>query len=334
MKRLITAAVLFTCMSVNAQNTSDPAQTGKLFMKQGDYANAVLVLNRAVAQDPQNISAAKDLALSYHYQNDNPAALAVMKKVIENPAADDQAYQIAGNIYKGLNQLKECEKLFKQGIKRFPESGPLYNELGELLITQKDQDAIKIWERGIQNDPSYSRNYFNASKYYFFKNDLARSLLYSELFLNIEPAGPRTAEIKQLLYDGYKKFYNSTTVNADIKKEKSDFIKQFISILNNQIPLASSGITTASLSMIRTRFILEWFAANNSKMPFKLFEYQRQLLKDGMFDAYNQWLFGPAENLAAYKNWTDNHSDEYKAFDRLQRSRMFKPVTGEYYSRK
>lgn len=333
MKRLITAAVLFTCMSVNAQSTSDPAQTGKLFMKQGDYANAILVLNRAVDQDPQNINAAKDLALSYHYLNDNHAALAVIQKVIENPAADDQAYQIAGNIYKGLNQLKECEKLFKKGIKRFPKSGPLYNELGELLLTQKDHDAIKTWERGIEYDPSYSRNYFNASRYYFFNNDVARSLLYSELFLNIEPAGPHTAEMKQLLYDGYKKFY-STSAIPDTKKEKSDFIKQFTRILNNQTALTTSGITTASLSMIRTRFILEWFAANNNKMPFKLFEYQRQLLKDGMFDAYNQWLFGPAENLAAYKNWTDNHSAEYKAFDQLQRSRMFKPVTGEYYSRK
>lgn len=154
------------------------------------------------------------------------------------------------------------------------------------------------------------------------------------MFLNIEPAGARTPEMKQLLFDAYKKYYNTAQSGTDVKKEKSDFIKQYTKILNNQSALASSGITTASLSMIRTRFILEWFASNNDKMPFRLFEYQRQLLKDGMFDAYNQWLFGPAENLATYKNWTDNHVSEYKAFDQLQKSRMFKPAPGEYYSRK
>ena len=50
-----------------------------------------------------------------------------------------------------------------------------------------------------------------------------------------------------------------------------------------------------------------------------------------MFDAYNQWLFGTSENLAAYDNWTKAHAEEYEAFSKFQKSRIFKMPAGQYY---
>jgi hypothetical protein len=55
------------------------------------------------------------------------------------------------------------------------------------------------------------------------------------------------------------------------------------------------------------------------------------LLKEGTFDAYNQWLFGSVQNLTAFQNWTSTHSDEYNRFTNAQRNRMFKTVSGQYY---
>jgi hypothetical protein len=83
--------------------------------------------------------------------------------------------------------------------------------------------------------------------------------------------------------------------------------------------------------MIRTRFILEWFNSYAARYPFKLFEYHKQLLSEGMFDAYNQWLFGPVENLAAYDNWTKAHADEYNEFNTFQKSRIFRMPQGQFY---
>jgi hypothetical protein len=37
--------------------------------------------------------------------------------------------------------------------------------------------------------------------------------------------------------------------------------------------------------------VLDWYKENGSKYPFRLFEHQRQLLQEGMFEAYNQWIF-------------------------------------------
>ena len=74
-----------------------------------------------------------------------------------------------------------------------------------------------------------------------------------------------------------------------------------------------------------------WYQGNGAKFPFRLFDYQQQLLKAGLFDAYNQWLFGAAESLATYDNWSKNHSDQFDAFTAFQQNRIFKMPTGQYY---
>ncbi len=65
---------------------------------------------------------------------------------------------------------------------------------------------------------------------------------------------------------------------------------------------------------------------------YRLFEYQQQLLKGGMFEAYNQWIFGAAANVGAYENWTRFHVEEANQFNNFQKNRIFKlPASGQYY---
>jgi len=312
------------------QSVQQLHETARSFMRQGDYANAILVLNRGLQQEPKNIPLGKDLAMSYYYQKENNKALDVIKPLLDNDGADDQVFQIAGNIYKQLALVKDCEKMYKKGIRKFPESGPLYNELGELQWAQQDYEAVKNWEKGIEVDPSYSKNYYNAARYYFFTSDKVWSILYGEIFLNMEPLGSKAPEVKQLLLDSYKKLFTSTDLLQDFK-DKNPFAKAYLTEMNKQVGLLGSGINTESLTMIRTRFILDWFNTNQGKMPFKLFEYQQQLLKEGMFDAYNQWIFGSIENLSVYQNWVNTHTQENTAFSDFQKGRIFKVPAGQYY---
>ncbi|HUR65443.1 MAG TPA: hypothetical protein VMZ03_03765, partial [Chitinophagaceae bacterium] len=81
----------------------------------------------------------------------------------------------------------------------------------------------------------------------------------------------------------------------------------------------------------RTRFILDWFTNHATRYPHRLFDYHRQLLTEGMFEAYNQWLFGPVDNLAAYDNWTKTHTEEYNNFSTFQKSRVFRMPANQYY---
>lgn len=300
-------------------------------MRQADYANAVLVLNRALQQAPNNLGMIKDLALSHYYKREYALALEVIKPILDREDVDDQSFQIAGNIYKALLLPKECEKLYKKGLKKFPESGPLYSEYGELLWTQQNFDAIKLWEAGIKADAAYSKNYYNAARFYYLSKDKIWGILYGEIFLNMEPQNSGSAELKSILLDSYKKLYAEANLKEIASKEKNEFAKAFLEAMDRQSGQAAYGINTASLTMIRTRFILDWYATNAAKFPYKLFDYQQQLLKDGFFEAYNQWLFAPADNLNAYQNWVDTHSAENGAFFNFQKARLFKVPATQYY---
>jgi tetratricopeptide (TPR) repeat protein len=312
-----------------AQTAAQLHETAQAFMRQGDYSNAILVLNRSLEKSPNDITILKDLAQSFFLQQNTTKAIEMIKPLLDHKDADDQCFLLAGNIYKQTNNLSESEKIFKKAIKKFPESGALYNELGEIQIANKSKESIVTWEKGIQADPSYSRNYFNAAKYYFYNEDKVWCLLYGENFINMEPNGSKTAEMKQILLAGYKKMFSETNLEKS-NKNNSAFTVSFLKNLNKQSNQAAQGISVETLSIVRTRFILDWFSENN-KPAYKLFEYQQQLLREGLFEAYNQWVFGASDNIAAYQDWIKNNAAENTAFVNMQRSRIFKIPAAQYY---
>jgi hypothetical protein len=146
----------------------------------------------------------------------------------------------------------------------------------------------------------------------------------------MEPLNTRTTEIKDILLENYKKLFADTDITKE-NKDKNKFTTAFIETMNKQSSVAVAGINAESLTMIRTRFILDWYKDYAAKFPFKLFDLHKQLLEEGMFDAYNQWIFGSVQNLAAYQNWTTTHPTDYNEFSRFQKGRIFKLPPGEYY---
>ena len=330
-------AIIFCALAFNVFAQQDDVNTlhenAKAFMRQGDYANATLILTRAFQQDPQNLDIAKDLAMTYYLQKENEKALNTIKPFVDNNNADDQTYQLTATFYRALANDKEAEKIYKRAIKEYPKSGGLYNDYGEMLLYKHDPASIKQWEKGIEMDPSYGNNYYNACKYYYY-TEFAKSkvwcLLYGEIFINIESFTSRTAEIKDILLDGYKKFFADPDLLKNIK-DKNAFEVAFLTCMNKQNDVVIRGINAETLTMIRTRFMLEWNKNYAEKFPLRLFELQENLLEQGLFPAYNQWIFGASQNLAAYQSWTSNHSTEMQRLKDFQSGRIFKIPPGQYY---
>ena len=328
---LLVLSVFFSAMA-QPEDPKTLHETAKTFMRSGDFDNAIIVLTRALQQNKDNLEMQKDLVMSYYLKRDYQKALDGIKALIDRDDADAVTFQIAGNVYKALEQVKDCEKMYKKGLKKFPRSGPLYSEYGELLWASKDFSAIEQWEKGIEMDPGYSGNYYNAALFYFYAKDKVWSLIYGEIFVNMESLSERGAAMKEQLLQAWKeKLFADADLMKGEEKNKSEFAKAFLLGISKQSTLAGKGINTEVLTMIRTRFILDWYENNAAKFPFRLFDYQQQLIREGMFDAYNQWLFGATENLAAYDNWTKTHAEEYNGFNVFQRSRVFKMPPGQHY---
>lgn len=312
------------------QDTKTLQESAKKLIRQGDYSNAVLTLNRATQQEPDNTDITKDLALALYLVKDYNKALETIKPFLDKKETDVPTYQLAGMIYRGKKDAVETEKLYKKALKKFPESGLLYNEYGEFLWYKQDNNAIRQWEKGMEVDPNYSNNYYDATKYYFNTSDKTWSIIYGEIFVNMESYSRRTIEVKSLLLESYKKLL---TESDKMKNQisKNPFVLAYLNIIGRQSSTAPAGITPESLTMLRTRFLLDWDDKYASKFPFRLFEYHRQLLKEGLFESYNQWLFGPIQNLTAYQNWTNKHAESYSEFTSFQRGRVFKLPSGQNY---
>lgn len=329
MKHLFLWLALFSATAVVAQTAHETAYS---FLKTGDHDNAILVLNKALQTSPNDEQLLQDIALAYYYKKDFANAREYAKKLMDRDEADVSSYQIAGTVFRALEEMKEADKLYKKALKKYPNSGVLYSEYGELLWSKENKDAIVLWEKGIQADPSYAGNYYHAATYYFFTKDKVWSLLYGEIFVNMEYLTERAREIKEQLLKAYKeKLFLS---NGGEEKPATPFAQSVYDTYTKQSSLTSKGLTVETLTMIRTRFILDWYARHAAKYPFRLFDYQQQLLRSGMFEAYNQWLFGPVDNLAAFELWTKTNAEAYRQFTNFQRNRVFKIPAGQYYGPK
>src|SRR6185437_9888034 len=171
---LLTFAVVGQAQA-QASDGKTPQEVARTYTQQGDYTNAIVVLNGALQKDPRNLELSKDLSFNYYLSRDYTKGLSIAKPLIDRPDADVQTYQIVGMFYKVQDDRKECEKLYRAGLKRFPRSGVLYNEYGEVL-----------W-----------------------------ALLYGEIFINLESYSKRTAEMKDLLLAGYKKLFLDPDMKKD-----------------------------------------------------------------------------------------------------------------------
>ena len=327
MKHFILAIGFLLSIAAYAQT---PHETAYSFMKTGDHDNAILVLNKALQSEPENEQLLQDIALAYYYKKDFTQARTFAKKLIDLDNVSVVSYQIAGTVFRALEEVKEADKLYKKALKKYPNSGALYYEYGELLWSKNDENAIMEWERGIQADPSYAGNYYHASSYYFFTKDKVLSIIYGEIFVNMEYLTERAREIKEQLLKAYKEklFINNSPEEG---KPASPFAQAVYDVYAKQSSLTGRGVTVETLTMIRTRFILDWYSQYAAKFPFRLFDYQQQLLRNGMFEAYNQWLFGPVENLAAFDQWTRTNAEAYKKFSSFQKGRVFKMPAGQFY---
>lgn len=332
-KFLFSLLLLCGCVLTSiAQDVKTLHETAQNYLRDGDYQNAIIVLGKALEVEPTNKELLKDLLFANYLKRDFAKAIEIGKPLVEREDSDLRSFQLLGLVYKQIAEFKECEKMYKKGIKKFPNAGILYSEYGELLASKEISNAIKQWEKGVEADVNFSTNYYYVAKYYAQIGELLWSMLYAEMFLNLESYTTKSNEMKVLLLDQYKKFYSSNDQKDNFFAIKTNaFTNNVARAMIKQQNQATLGITPETLTAIRTRFILDWYDKYADKFPFRLFDHQRQLLQEGYFESYNQWLFGAATNNEAYQKWQKDHAEEMSGFLNFTRQRIFKIPPGQQY---
>jgi tetratricopeptide (TPR) repeat protein len=320
---------MINLVSFSQSSIKQLQQTARDYNNRGDHANAVIVLRQGLRDFPKALELEKDLVLSLTFQREYASAKELALALTQRADADVVCFQLAGNVFKALEEVKECEQLYQKGIKKFPASGPLYSEWGELRSSNKDGRAIVCWEDGIQADPSYGGNYYNAALYYSKNNEPIWALLYAEIYINMESRSDRARNMKKILFEQYQELLTKQAYRPG--KKIGAFTQQVFQVLDSASGPSRQGLNRETLTMIRTRFVLDWFNKNGATYPFKLFEHQRQLLQSGLFEAYDQWLFSEGIDPEGFARWSQQNTATYTRLREFLFNRIFKIPAGQYY---
>lgn len=301
--------------------------------KDGDLDKALSIIQTAETNYPDNLSLLKDEAFINTWKKDYVKAIEVGKKLIANPDADEQCYQILGSAYRADSKYSEAERVYKQAVDKYPENSLLYAELGDALKQNNKPELAKAaWEKGIEVGPSISSNYYFLTKFYAENNNPLWSVLYGEMFVNFESFSGRTTEIRDTVTGQYAALFETPSVLQNYIDNGQPFEKAVASTFQQFQDMVSGGVTPESLFALRGQFIVNWFNGDNAKeFSFKLFDRQQQLLKLGIFEAYNQWLFA-SYNQSQFNNWGHMHDGLIREFSKFQKSSMFRVPKGEYYA--
>lgn len=341
--RLLLPLIVFLTASrgLHAQQTLAPEiqrmqQSALQSLQQKDYANSIMLLNQAIRQAPDNVSLRRDLAYTYYLSGKAEEARKIIEPVLQSEFADEQTFQIAGAIENVSGKFGKAKRVLKDGIRKFPHSGLLYSSLGNLYSMEKsDKSALEVWMNGIQADPGYGANYYGAARMFNSKGNYVWALIYGEIFLNLDQDPFKGSQIKKMMLSAYQAILSEGS-SSDLpafrgdnqqQKRGTSFEECFKRVLQDNALAIRSGFDTETITMLRTRFLMEWQVRYARRFPFTLFTWQQKMLKAGYYDAYNQWLFGAVNNSQAFQLWVKKFSDNYGAFEKWMKNHPLQPAS-------
>ncbi len=332
--------VILTSLNAFAQHSSDGFKSrealsaeGVKKIDEGKYDDAIAVFDTLIALDSAKSEYRYEKAFALYLKKDYSKAAELLEKLAEDPTSSPNYYQLLGNSYDYLEKPDKAIDAYQAGLRRFPKSGRLFLELGTVSMAKREfGQALQYWENGINVDPAYVSNYYWATKFTAETREKIWAIFYGEIFLNLEPDTKRTAEISEILFKTYQsvlktgadtngilKFSHERTIlqggNIDPSRPPLEVafetaIKQAAAPLLKKEP----AVTIELLHDLRTEFLKQWDKNGYDKIYNNIiFDRHHELIKAGVFKAYNAWLFhsGAPDD---FKKWYAGNKEDFKKF--------------------
>jgi len=300
-------------------------------MESGNIKESIKLLQEAEKLDPGNPDYPYEIAYAHYLDAKYKKSIKILTDLTEHEHASARIWQMLGNCHDMNGDPAKAIEIYETGLQKFPNSGILYLERGNMEIVKKNySEALAFYENGILVDPVFPSNYYWASRLYLSGSESMWGIIYGEIFMNLERNSKRTVEISNLLYRAYDEgisitsdtsatisFCQQMTMNIsdtnDIEKIKLPYCMVYEPVM--LISLVSvDEITLSSLNKIRTNFIKIYFEqGHNNDYPNVLFDYQDRIKNEGHLEAYNHWILMKGDE-AGFGKWQQSNEDKWKAF--------------------
>lgn len=309
----------------------------------GREDEAIAIYDELIKKHPDVSGLKFEKAYCYYQKQDYKNAYKTLKPTLSAPDANPQYFAVAGNAQDMMGKPKDALKTYQAGLEKFPDSGYLHLETGNVLIgLGYTTQGVGYYEHGIEVDPGFASNYYRAAQC-LSADYPVKAIIYAETHnLIYDPNGPRWPEVSKLLYDAYNEnihfeadtvrttFARDRTITIDKKDVESgasptSLLEQmsriarelsFSDAMNESVDAealkaAGGQLTLAELTAIRRRFLEHFEAKEQDRYP--VFAVQRKVLDAGHWEAYNMFMLreGRPEE---FKAWLQDHESDLIAY--------------------
>ncbi|MFI5196966.1 MAG: tetratricopeptide repeat protein [Chitinophagales bacterium] len=352
-KLFLQAVIFFSAIHAFAQVNWPAPEVGQMYrnaqeyVAAGNFKDAVITYKQAIILAPGIMILYRDLGDALYRSGNYNEAEQVLTPLLTKPEADAQCYQLLAVSQAAQQHTKHAMATLKKGLARFPESGLLYHETGKVYDLEKKQEAaLNVWLDGISKEPGFAENYYDAASIYLSSDKSILpagrqvwGLLYGEMFLAMEHDTTGDDAMKSKLFKAWKTMFDNIVQDEVPQYGKpvkhapvTTFEAAVQQVYSSLTPVVSDGITTENLTMVRARFLMEWFSVYGKKYPFSYFTYLDNVIRSGHFDMYNEWLFGKAESAIQYEAWNTFHEGDMQRFLQWKSANRFTPAGNDSYN--
>ena len=297
-------------------------------MDNGEVDESILLLKKAQKLDPNNLAYKSAMGFAYTLKKDYKKAISILKKVVNDKNTFPRAYQLLGNSYDYNGQPEVAIKTYEDGLKKFPNSGELYLERGNMeLAKEAYNNALDYYVQGTLKAPEFPSNYFWCARIYMGSEERYLGFIYGELFMNLERGSKRTEQISKELYFTYEKAITITSdssMSVDVTSDKIvvNDVENFKLPYGLMVyaPVFSiscafvKNISIESLMNTRSTFLEQYYEMGHyEKYPIVLFDYQKKIEEEGHFEAYNYWLLMKG-NEREFDTWLEENETKWSEF--------------------
>jgi tetratricopeptide (TPR) repeat protein len=341
MKLILTLLCTFSFSAFFAQENPASKEINEAIkeMDAGNFSQSRVILEGVLQKDSTNYDAWYEYAYSYYMQKDYAKALEIMQTQTNHAQATDQLWQMIGNSLDIIGKPEEAIAAYAKGLERFPNSGRLYVESGNIyLIQNKIEQAIPYYEKGIEMAPEFPSNYYRLARIYCNSENEIWGVIYGEIFMNLERNTQRTREISALLYQTYQKalVYEKGQWQISFAKDASPFTIDFETTIGlaaaaYAIENKKPSINVASLTAIRKQ-MLQMLTEQDKAKGMVLYSFWQGIDDMNFWDSYNYWIFAQAPN-DQFEKWRKSNSTDFGYFVKWYNPNPIVITETTYFSR-
>jgi Tfp pilus assembly protein PilF len=315
--------------------------------------DAVNLLNQAIAIDPTKWEVHYEKALAYYQAKEFDSTIAILEPFKDSEEVNDNFYQILGGSYDIKKEPDKALEIYQKGLKRFPNSGKLYMEMGIHYVEEMNGlQAVAYWHKGVDVEPTYENNYYWLARYLFFNYEFVWTIMYGELFMNLSDAPLRLDDISTFINDAFTEgFYSKvdslttqiqfTRINIKAKnlKEREDLPFELAyqivmkEAADSLLPKKKENLTIQDIYKIRKSFIDIWYRDNwNKRYSNPLFDLQKKMIDNNIFETYHYWLLNSVRKMES-ERWLRDNKKKLEDFGNFMVKNKLKINKGNYFSR-